>query len=288
MRISASRGLVAVATALVLSACQQGGATPAGRLPSSDHIHALRVGEDGLLLLGLHGALWSSDDGGTTWKKLGMEGQDAMAIGADPGVTGPLLVGGHGVLVRRREGSNTFQSLQPPELGSLDVHALAQAPSDPRMAYAFVVDGGFFASIDAGDTWELRARPGQQFGADITSLAVDRADPQIVLAAGARTGVVRSTDGARTFEPLSSVGMSALAYADSQRLFGITARGIEGSEDGGRTWSIVTARSDAALPGEPAALAADDPATIWLVTEDPRTLQRSNDGGRSWQEVARG
>lgn len=287
MRLRASRGLVlAVAAALALTACQQGGAT-SGRLPSSDHVHALRAGEDGVLLLGLHGALWRSDDDGVTWKQLGMEGQDAMAIGAVPGGAGPLLVGGHGVLVRRREGSNTFQSLQPPELGSLDVHALAQAPSDLHLVYAFVVEGGVFASADAGDTWELRAGPGQQFGADVTALAVDPADPQVVVAAGGRTGVVRSSDGARTFGRLSSGGMFALAYAGPQRLFGISARGIEASEDGGRTWSVVTARTDAALPGEPAAIAADGSGRIWLVTEDARTLQRSDDGGQNWQEVAR-
>lgn len=282
--------LATAATALVvLSACgagADGGGRPAESLPASDHVHALRADTDGTLLLGLHGALWRSDDGGTNWDEAGLEGQDAMAIGSAPDAGGPLLVGGHGILARSPDGSERFESLRPAELGSLDIHALAQAPSDPRVAYAFVVDHGIFATTDGGDTWELRSPPGDAFGADVTGMAVDPQDPETVLVCGGRTGIIRSADGARTFEAVHDTGAFALAYVPGQRrLAAITQRGIETSGDGGRTWTV--ASGPGAMPGLLAAIAADGDGTLWVVTEEPRTLQRSDDGGATWTEVAR-
>lgn len=284
MRSSGSRlkAPVAALALLLLSSCA--GAVAGGRLPASDHVHALRASGD-VLVLGLHGSLWRSDDAGRTWEQLGMKGQDAMAIGAPPDSPGPLLVAGHGVLARRRQGGRTFESLSPPELGSLDIHALAQAPSDPFIVYAFNVKDGIFASSDGGDTWELRAPTGRQFGADITGLAVDPKDPQVVLTSGVRSGILRSSDGARSFTKVSGMeGTIALAYPPGQRVVALVARGIAVSHDGGQSWRAGPSLGE--IPGEPVAMAASE-ASIWIVTEDPRTLQRSDDEGRTWQEVAR-
>ncbi len=278
--------LVSALALLLLSACavRQGRATEEGRLPASDHVHALRAAGD-VLVLGLHGSLWQSEDGGRTWRQMGLKGQDAMSIGAPPDSDGPLLVGGHGVLARRLPGSTTFENLSPPELGSLDIHALAQAPSEPSIAYAFNVADGIFASSDGGDSWELRARTGQQFGADITGLAVDPHNPQVVLASGVRSGILRSSDGARTFVKVSGLeNTAALAFLPGQRAVALLARGVQLSYDGGLTWRAVNGL--AAVPGEPVTMTASD-ASIWVVTEGPRTLQRSGDEGRTWQEVAR-
>lgn len=278
--------VVAVALALLVQpACVsgQGDAGEEGRLPASDHVHSIRASGE-VLLLGLHGSLWRSDDAGRTWQQVGMEGQDAMAIGAPPDSAGPLLVGGHGVLARRRPGSRTFENLSPPELGVLDIHALAQVPTDPLIVYAFTVADGIFASTDGGDSWELRAPTGLQFGADLTGLAVHPQDPQVVLASGVKSGILRSSDGARTFAKVfPAEGTVALAYVAEQRVVALTARGIEVSDDGGLNWQVVSRLGE--IPGEPLAMTASE-AGIWLVSEDPRTLQRSDDGGLTWQEVA--
>lgn len=279
------KGLVSALALLLLSACVgRGNATEEGRLPASDHVHALSAAGN-VLVLGLHGSLWRSEDAGRTWRLMGMKGQDAMSIGAPPDSDGPLLVGGHGVLARRLPGSTTFESLSPPELGSLDIHALAQAPSEPSIAYAFNVVDGIFASSDGGDSWELRARTGQQLGADITGLAVDPTNPQVVLASGVRSGILRSSDGARTFTHVSGIeGTAALGYLPGQRVVALVARGIQVSDDGGHKWRAMNGLGK--TPGEPVTLAASE-GTLWVVTEAPRTLQRSDDEGRTWQEVAR-
>ncbi|MBW3665355.1 MAG: hypothetical protein KY469_19855 [Actinobacteria bacterium] len=274
---------------LLLAACGSGeesGSSGDG-LPSTDHVHALRAASDGTLLLGLHGALWRSNDTGVSWEPAGMEGQDAMAIGV--AVTGaPLLVGGHDLLMRSDDGGASFTPLRPAELPSLDIHALAQAPSDPQVAYAFVVGAGVFASADAGTSWEPRAAVGADIPPDVAALAVDPRDPDVVLLGSGSQGIFRSDDGARSFAPATDWGVLGLAIggtAQDPLAVAATYQGIDVSTDGGNSWQNV-APADR-FEGQPLAVTAADDGTVWVVTEQPRVLLRSDDAGRTWLEVAR-
>jgi photosystem II stability/assembly factor-like uncharacterized protein len=271
--------------ALGAPACGTGADTPeAGRLPSSDHVHALRALEDGSLLLGLHGALWRSADG-STWESAGLAGQDAMAIGAhDPAA--PIFVAGHNVLARSRDGGRTFQPLRPGDLPGLDIHAFAQAPSEPNLVYAFVVGFGLFRSGDAGESWELRSEVGR-VPPDLLALAVDPRDPEAVVGAGSENGVVRSTDGGGSFARTLEVGAWSLSSdpTDPDRLVALSGRGIEESRDAGVSRTTLLPGGQE-LPGQWAAIAVGPDRVLWVVTEQPRTLQRSDDGGQTWLEVA--
>lgn len=210
-----------------------------------------------------------------------------MAIGTGPGSDGPILVGGHGVLARADDAIDSFTPLEPPELGDLDIHALAQAPSEPTTAYAFEVAQGLFRTDDGGDSWELVAPVGRDFGSGVTALSVHPGDPDTLLLGGGGTGLLRSTDAGATFAQVIDVGTFAVAWFgdDPDRVVAVTERGIETSDDAGTSWQL--AAEHGTLPGQPAALDADGRGNIWVVTEDPRTLQRSTDGGGTWEEVAR-
>ncbi|MDP8978492.1 MAG: hypothetical protein M3N17_07945 [Actinomycetota bacterium] len=278
--------LLSVVAAMALTACQPATA-PSGGLPASDHVHALEVLDGGGLLLGLHGALYRSEDG-RNWQVAGLEGQDAMSIGA-VGDDAPLFVAGHDLLARSLDGGKTFEPMQPADLPSLDIHAFAQSPADPDVVYAFVVGSGIHTSADGGETWELRAPVGRAVGDDVVALAVLPDDPGTVLVGGVQSGLFRSTDGARTFDRVLPQGVGSLATSTDapDRVVALTARGIEASADGGRTWTVVVAPTEAGVDGQPVVIATGDGDTAWLVTERPRTLQRSQDGGRSWEEIAR-
>lgn len=121
----------------------------------------------------------------------------------------------------------------------------------------------------------------------MTALAVHPTDPDTLLLGGGDSGLLHSTDGGASFEQVIDSGAFAVAWFgdDADRVVAITERGIETSDDAGRTWQTVTEHGT--LPGQLAALAADGLGAIWVVTEEPRTLQRSTDGGDTWQVVAR-
>lgn len=272
--------LVVVAVGAV--ACGGGTSQPvSGSLPGSDHLHALRATDDGGLLLGLHGSLWRSDDG-TDWEQLGLEGHDAMALGVAV-VGAPLLVGGHDVLARSTDGGESFEMLSPGDLPSLDIHALAQAPGDPGVVYAYVVGAGIYRSEDAGDTWSAAMPVGEQLPGDLTALAVAPDDPETVLVGSGGHGVLRSTDGGATFAQVSDWGTIGLAYGDDGNVLAATARGVDVSDDDGQSWDNL-APTDA-FDGRPRAVALDPDLARWVMTEEPRVLYRSEGGG--FEEVAR-
>lgn len=275
------RILILAVLALVAAACGGTSSAPlTGSLPGSDHVHALRAADDGSLLLGLHGALWESEDG-EQWEQLGLEGLDAMALGV-AAEGRPLLVGGHDVLARSTDGGETFEMLSP-ELPSLDVHALAQAPSEPSIVYAYVVGAGIFRSEDAGDSWSLVAAVGEQVPADISAMAVDPDDSGVVLVGSGGHGVLRSTDGGQTFSQTSAQGTFGLAVGVDDTVLAATHRGVDVSEDDGQTWS--SAASADQFDGQPLGVAIGPDGTWWVITEQSRVLYQSTGGG--FDEVAR-
>lgn len=274
------RHLVATLVVLTASACSVNTDPADGSLPGSDHLHALRAADDGSLLLGLHGALWRSETG-TEWEELGLGGEDAMALGV-AAEDAPLLVGGHDLLARSTDEGETFEMLSP-DLPSLDVHALAQAPSNPDIVYAYVAGVGIYRSTDAGDTWVPAATVGEELPGDLAALAVDPRDPTTVLAGSGSSGVFRSTDEAATFDRTSEWGTLGLAFGEGGQVLAATYRGVDLSEDGGVGWDNV-APSDR-LEGQALAVAIGRDGVHWVMTEDPRVLYRSEGG--EFAEVAR-
>lgn len=266
----------------VLTGCGAGdGGSVAGGLPSEGHVHALRAAEDGSLLLGLHGALWRSDDG-RNWEALGLEGQDAMALGV--AVEGaPLLVGGHNVLARSTDGGVSFEDLSP-ALPSLDIHALAQDPANPDRVYAFVVGHGLYVSADAGDTWTAGASVGDQLPGDVATMSVAPDDGDTVLVGSPGVGVLRSTDGGSTFVRVFDMGTIGLAHGSVGRVVAATVGGVEASDDGGENWEVLVPVDE--LDGQAIAVAVGADGTAWVITEQDRVLYRVGGDG-SVEEVAR-
>lgn len=285
-RSSGRSGARVLLTALIVlaAACGTGGTgdVASRQLPGSDHVHALRATDDGALLLGLHGALWRSPDG-QEWDQLGLEGQDAMALGvAQEGA--PLLVGGHDVLARSTDGGTTFEMLSPADLPSLDIHALAQAPSDPSVVYAYAVGHGIFRSADAGDTWAATGT-GDQLPGDLAAMAVDPTDPDVVLVGSGGEGVFRSTDGGSSFDRVTEWGTIGLAFAAEDTVLAATQRGVDVSRDGGQSWDNVAAVEE--FDGQPLAVAIGADETWWVITEQPRVLYRGPGADDGFTEVAR-
>lgn len=274
--------LLGAGTILALLAACRGGEPTAG-LPPGDHVHSLGVTADGTLLLGLHGGLYRSTDG-ESWELAGLQGEDAMVIAA--ATDRPLFVAGHEVLYRSDDGGETFSPLRPADLPGLDIHAFAQAPTDGGSVYAYVVGHGLFWSGDGGDTWEQRAGAGQ-LPQDLFGLSVVASGGDSLVVVGPESGILRSQDGGRSLVSVlqSQAWAVTVETGDPQVVWALTSAGLDRSSDAGQTWE--TASSMPGVVGQPVALAVDEEA-IWVATEEPRALYRSNDGGGGWEQVSGG
>lgn len=263
---------------LLVVAC--GGGEGAG-MPSGEHVHSIGVTADGGLLLGLHGGLYRSTDG-ATWELAGLRGEDAMVISTAAGE--PVFVAGHEVLYRSDDGGATFSPLQAVDLPGLDIHGFAQAPTDGRVVYAFVVGHGLFASEDAGEIWGQRA-PLEEMPPDVFGLAVVGSGTESVVMVGPESGVLRSEDGGRSFTSVfeAPAGALALEVEDPDLVWALTAAGLARSDDAGGTWEAVSTLDG--VEGQPVTIAARE-GVLWVVTEQPRALYRSGDTGASWEQVA--
>ncbi len=148
----------------------------------------------GRLFVGGHQAVSASEDGGTTWTRVGsLDDADAMGWAFHDGA---VFVSGHPGLNRSDDGASSFERINE-GLPGTDVHAFG---AGQNVLYGSAVDGGFFASTDDGATWEVRATDGTQpfFG----RIVVDPGDDEHLFVADAQRGVVESTDGGRSWAVL--------------------------------------------------------------------------------------
>ncbi len=206
-------------------------------------------------------ALFRSDDGGGSWRRLPVEMASGCIFVQEPRVTGILV-----------------------------------DPGDGRRIWAGVEIDGVHASEDGGARWERRNEGLRS--EDIHGLALVE-QPERALQATTNKGLHRSTDEGRTwtFQPLDSPWQYTRFVTPSPRgdgtLFLGNGNGPPGdrgrllvSRDGGLTWSE---RPLPATPNStPWCLATNeaDPDLLFLATNLGQ-LFRSTDGGETWTKLAR-
>ena len=151
--------------------------------------------------------------------------------------------------------SGSWTALSVPKAPGGDVVALALAPSNPTILYTLIYaqNSGdrFFRSLDSGLTWQERHLfAGSRWLYD--HLAVDPANPATIYAYGS-SGILRSLDGGDTWENFYSRG-DVFTAVSSNILYA-----------GGRT-----------------------DASCGIYYERYFSLDRSDDGGQTWQSSALG
>lgn len=233
--------------------------------------------------------LYRSKDGGATWTALGAAPQHA------PGVRDSALNA---------------------------IWGLAQ-DADGRL-YAGIDPAGLFFSDDDAESWqaveglnEHRTRTlwePARGGFSVHSIQPHPGDPRILVAAVSAGGVYRSEDRGASWLPCNAgipapnlpgeapvaghnVHRVLMHPAQPERLYRQCYRGTWRSDDGGRSWSDVTA----GLPGDfgyAIALDPHDPDTLFQIPESDSHMRsvvdgrlrvyRSRDAGRSWTDSSRG
>ena len=234
--------------------------------------------------------LWSSTDGGATWKKLGASDKVQITnrpyqIVFDPKDPKTFWISGSygpGIFMTR-DGGKTFQRLG--ELGHVD--GIGVDLTDPErktlLAGLHEQERSLHKSTDGGTTWRKigdRLPEDSNFSGDVVVLD---AKTYIANAAGWRPkrawGVYRTEDGGETWAKVSDAGPNGPPLVGSdgaiywQALWG---QGLIKSADKGKTW----ARLGGPVKANPIEISGGK-----LVAPVGDQLFASADGGRSWTKL---
>jgi hypothetical protein len=153
-----------------------------------------------------NGRLIRSSDGGTTWNIDGAARvRTITALAVHPKRAETVYVGyegqtsGGGGVATSSDAGRSWRHRSIP--GVQSVNALAVAPSDPDTIYAGT-DLGLARSVDGGDRWRLVSNS-RYF---LWTVVVDPERAETVYGAtpDPRSGVLRSTDGGRTWRPFGA------------------------------------------------------------------------------------
>jgi photosystem II stability/assembly factor-like uncharacterized protein len=283
--------------------------------PTNPHTVWVGTGENNSQRsVGFGDGVYRSDDGGTTWKNMGLKSSEHIGkILIDPrdprvvyvAAQGPLWApGGERGLYKTTDGGVTWNAV----LEISENTGVTDAVFDPRNPDIIVaasyqrrrhvwtlINGGpearMFRTTDGGKSWDT-LRTGLPTG-DVgrIGLAVSPANPDIVYAiieaADDKGGVYRSTDRGASWEKRNGYVSNSPQYyqelvcdpRDADKLYSLDTY-TKISEDGGKTWRNLGNRyrhvDDHALWIDPA-------DTQHLLIGGDGGLYRSHDGGATWR-----
>lgn len=232
----------------------------------SRHLVLAGVGYDEMGEKGDLGGVFTSRDGGATWKRetfLTTRNYWAHDVAFHPAKRGTLFItvtergAGNGIY-RSTDGGVKWTQLRKglPPSDRIGRASLAISPSHPDVIYALASDDrdgvlGVFRSANGGDSWVNRAgrhfrEEGQMLYGN--TIAVHPRNPDHVLCGGVDLHL--STDGGRSWKQASRwdsrAGRPDYAHADHHgllmpaaapgRVYSVNDGGLDLSEDGGRSW----------------------------------------------------
>lgn len=270
---------------LVLACSPRSSGTPLATLSTSDfHTLAFHPQDPNIIFFGHHNGVLKSVDGGRTWLETSFRGRgwDAMGMAISPGEPQHIYVAGHDVFSQSRDGGQSWAPLRH-NLPGTDIHGFAMDPDNPNKLYAFVVGYGVYGSDNAGSNWQLLSN---RLPGDIMALAA--AGGQTLYAGSMERGVLKSTDGGKTWVQANTgiEGRNAMTLAvdpkQPQTIYAGTEKGLFKSADAASSWQKL------AFPGENAvavAVAPSNPQVVIAIAvgnDRKGSVYRSEDGGHNW------
>jgi len=275
---------------LALQAAAAGG-LPSANLDRPSSIASLPSGLPG------DASLYRSDDGGTTWKAMGLGHLGVSAVAIDPSDPSILYAGTEASGVFKSTDGGATWAASSAGLRSLSINALGINRSAPSMLHA-ATSGGLFKSTDGGASWSAS---GPQLPNPVfRSVVIDPIVSTTHYAADA-VWVTKSVDGGETWT-YSTVGgdyVTSLAVDPATPstlyagVFHATPRGggVYKSVNGGRKWRFISGSiiSPAGRYYDVSSLAID-PASSSVVYAGTGGggVFRSADGGASWAQANAG
>ena len=237
--------------------------------------------------------LFRSDDRGVHWYRL--LGDPILQIAADPSAAGTLYVARFGAtsMAKTVDGGATWIDLDPQAPAFPGIASVAIDPGRPSTIYA--AGSRVYRSDDGGMTWSAS----DPVPNAINSLAVDPANTSIVYASMSpqyigcgivpcipvTSGIMRSTDGGRTFQGSSVNNFAAGIVADPAHPGTAYSGGVlvYKTTDFGAHWNSV--RLPFFASGTTIRVLLDSLGAVYVQPGDG-SLFRSDDGGNTFSEIS--
>jgi photosystem II stability/assembly factor-like uncharacterized protein len=219
--------------------------------PESHEIHeveslAIDPANPDILYAGTWHLPWKTEDGGKSWKSIKqgiIEDSDVFSIVIDPDRTSTIYLSACSGIYKSDNAGALFRKIQGIPSEARRTRVLMQDPANRQIVYAGTTEG-LYKTEDAGKNFRSMT------AADVivNDVLVDPRDPNHVLLATDRGGVLSSQDAGKTFTA-SNAGISErkvkallVDRADPTRIFAGVVNdknfgGVFASTDGGQTWS---------------------------------------------------
>ena len=252
-----------------------------------------------------------SSDGGQSWTHVGrvhptiQDEGNVRALCVYPDNPRRVLAGSDVGVFRSEDGGATWENLDAPT-SDLEVWSVTVDPTDPDTIFVGTRPEGF-RSRDGGKSWS-RLRMGVNMNGPIgaprtTRMVVDPKDSRTIWAGTEVAGVYKSLDGGDNWMRLPDLGPNpfhgdihdvALKTGVRSTVYCTSPFGIAASHDEGESWEHhsfpkfnVGARASYCRG---MLIKADDPDVMFVGNGDTipgvtGALQRTKDGGKSWEPV---
>jgi photosystem II stability/assembly factor-like uncharacterized protein len=232
---------------------------------------------------GAHG-LWKSSDGGLNWKKANDDSNVVDSVVIDPEDPEVLYLATErrGIL-KSVDGGTTLEEINEGFVNRNLTAFSREGELYLSSSYEGEFGGVFTTTDDRGLKWALQANQQALHGKNVTSIAVDPANPDQLLA-GTFDGLLLSVDGGHSWDivdvPMGRVHDVAFSPAGLKVLYAATDNGLFDSDDGGLSWQ----RNEAEELGAAVYKVSLDPRdSRYLVVQTSTGLWISPDHGDSWR-----
>jgi photosystem II stability/assembly factor-like uncharacterized protein len=188
---------------------------------------------------------WKTTDGGVTWHSIKqglIDDSDVFSIIIDPRQTNVVFTSACSGIYKSENGGESYHKIQGIPNTARRTRVLMQDPVNSSVVYAGTTEG-LYKTVDSGQSWQRMTGP----DVIVNDVHVDPKNPQHVLLATDRSGVLESENSAASFRA-SNAGFSerqvTTLLVDRKTPGSIYAGvindksygGVFASSDNGRTW----------------------------------------------------